>query len=79
MIQVPRARTHVHMPALAAVVDHAAFDALRLFQRRHLVSFLRQYDQRAGYHGSIHARGHREDQVRPHFLFSGGEEPVQEV
>lgn len=43
------------------------------------MSFLRQYDQRSGYHGSIDARGHREDQVRPHFLISGGAEPVQEV
>lgn len=69
------AHAHVHTPP----VDRAAFAALRLFRRRHLVSFLRQYDQRPGHHGGVHACGHREDQVRPLFLPSRGEEPVQEV
>lgn len=37
----------------------------RLLQGRHSVPLLCQYDQRPGYHGSVHARGHREDQVSP--------------
>ena len=62
-------RTHVHARA-RALLDRAVLDARRLFQRRHLVSFLRQHDQRPGYHGSIYARGHREDQVRPRLSVS---------
>lgn len=60
------------------VVDHVVFDALRIFQRRHLMSFLCQYDQWFGYHGSIDACRYREDQVRRLFLISGGEKSVQE-
>lgn len=40
--------------------------ACRIFQGRYSLSLLCQYDQRSGYHGGLHARRHREDQVRRH-------------
>ncbi|CAM9099216.1 unnamed protein product, partial [Lampetra planeri] len=39
---------------------------LWILRRRHSVSFLCQYDQRSGYHSSVHAGGHREDQDPEH-------------
>ncbi|MEQ2210660.1 hypothetical protein XENOCAPTIV_017330 [Xenoophorus captivus] len=50
--------------ALARITREEGLTTL-VFWRRHSVSLLRQYDQRPGYHGSIDARRHREDQVRP--------------
>lgn len=57
-------RTHVHAHRLRSHSSNACTRCFRLFWRRHPLPLLRQYDQRFGDHSGVHARRHRQDQVR---------------